>query len=194
MKEPGFWREVTGGFFRWWFAVASVLATFVTLLSWPPDRFHFAPWLAAVLVLLFTALTFLTVSVLYRARSWYRSSRCLLPVIRFTPPRAGCSEGTCHVKSSMPLDIGQVLSVWRTTDNGTACMALVKVERSVLGQVGLVYQCLPAWIAPFQLDELTRGLVPTSELAASASVLSSDLYQANAHQVDKSPGNVITQL
>ena len=169
--------DITSVFFKWWWAALTAVATFLPLLTLPPSITVSKIEIAMVAFGL-SLLLFLTIAVVSRGFRWYIGSQNSPAVVSCLPATQGVSkdgtEEVITVSSIHELEIGQILTILRTTNRGTGCFGIVKVDRR-LGTESSQYQCSPLWIAPVHKNELAQNQVQISQLSTSLFISYNDL-------------------
>ena len=159
-------------FFRWWWALITGVATLFSFFAWRTTELNLSGIQAALAVLIFFSMLFLVLSVISQGYKWYIRSYCNPEVIKFSPAANDSETEIFHLKSLLPLEPGQVVSVLRTFDDGRViCMGMLKVERLLSDR----YQCIPLWIGPGHRQDLKRGKIKEKHLSTSLLLNESDL-------------------
>ena len=121
-------QDLTTVFFKWWWAVLTAIATFIPLFSFP-DNIIVTKSVIAIVFFFFSLLLFLTLSVVSRGYRWFIGSHNAPFVETCLPGIQGQIEETLTISSVHELELGQILTVLRTTNRGTGCFGIVKVDR-----------------------------------------------------------------
>ncbi|MFN8503534.1 hypothetical protein [Kouleothrix sp.] len=174
MTVGSYLRDITRVFFNWWWAAITGVVGFLPLFGLTGASITLTNGQISLIIFAFSALLFLTVSVVASGYKWYSNAHNSPSVEACIPATSATDPEVFKVRSVVPLDPGQVITVLRTTERGTGCLGIVKVER-VLGP--LLYQCKPLWIAPIHKNELSQNQVHLSQLSASLLLTETDLLQ-----------------
>ncbi len=170
-------KDLTNVFFRWWWAALTAVATFVPLFSLPPS-ITVSKTIIALALFGISLLLFLTLAVMSRGFRWYIGSHNSPTVNSCVSAASGTAkpvgDEVLQVSSIHELETGQILTVLRTTNRGTGCFGIVKVDRR-LGTDSAKYQCSPLWIAPVHKNDLVLNQVQPSQLSTSLFVNYNDL-------------------
>jgi hypothetical protein len=163
----------TSVFFKWWWAVLTAIATFLPLFGLPA-RTTVSSWVIAIVLFAFFLLLFLTLAVVSRGYKWYLGSHNAPSIESCLPAIPGQDEEILTISSIYDLELGQILTVLRTTNHGTGCFGIIKVDRR-LGSLSDKYQCSPLWIAPGHRNDLAQNQVQPSQLSTSLLLNYNDL-------------------
>lgn len=160
-------------FFRWWWALITGVATLLSFFAWKTSGVNFSGTEVSIAVMGFFTLLFFVLSVISQGFTWYIRAYCNPEVIKCSPAAANDSESEIfHLRSQLPLEPGQVISMLRTFDDGRViCMGMVKVERLI----GDRYQCVPLWIGAGHRQDLKQGKIQATHLSTSLLLNESDL-------------------
>jgi hypothetical protein len=158
-------------FFNWWWAAISAVATLVSFFGMP-NSITVDKVLIAIMIMVVLALIFLTFSVLTQGFQWFKKIQNPPRVVGFSPASREDELEIFRITSTTPLQPGQVMSLLRTTERATVCMAMVRVERHL---ENLTYQCRPLWIAPIHRRDLKEGRIHVSQLTTTTRLQESDL-------------------
>jgi hypothetical protein len=171
----GFWtylRDLTKAFFKWWWAVITGIASLLPFFGFPGPSITVSNVVASIVILITFSLLFLTISVMVQGYEWYTDTHNEPVVESCIPARSSSEPEVLRIRSTIPLEPGQVITVLRTTDRGTGCLGMVKVDRLV---EPLLYQCAPLWISPLHKNDLAQGRVHVSQLSATFLLNETDL-------------------
>ncbi len=168
-----FLKDLTSVFFKWWWALLTAIATFIPLFSLPAKS-TLSNTIIAIIIFVFFLMIFLTLSVISRGYKWYLGSHNAPSVMSCISALTGQNEEIITISSVYELEIGQILTVLRTTNRGTGCFGLIKVDRR-LSSLSDKYQCSPLWIAPVHRNDLVQNQVQITQLSTSLFLNYNDL-------------------
>jgi hypothetical protein len=173
MSVWSYLRDITGVFFNWWWAAITGIAGLLPLFGFPGSSITISNVQASLVIFLMFTLLFLAISVLVQGYKWYSNAHNSPIVESCVAASSSAEQEVFSIRSIIPLEPGQISTILRTTNRGTGCLGIVKVER-VVGP--LVYQCIPVWVAPVHKNDLSQNRVHLSELKASLLINEADLY------------------
>ena len=166
-------KDMLSIFFRWRWAAITGVATLLAFFGVGQAGITLSNYGIALLILFFFLFIFLTISVLVQGYTWFRSAQYSPDVVSCIPARSEPPESEVfQIRSLIPLQVGQVISILRATDRGTGCLGILAVEREL---EGYLYQCSPLWISPPHKKDLTEGQLQISQLQATLFLNKSDL-------------------
>ena len=172
-------RELMSVYFKWWWAALTGIASLLPFLGFPGPEITLSSAVASLLVFLACSLLFLTFSVVSQGYTWYTGARNAAVVESCIPAQSSSEPEVFCIRSAVALEPGGVLTILRTTDRGTGCLGMVKVDRVV---ESLLYQCSPLWISPIHKSDLAQRKVHVSQLSATFMLNETDLLSF-AHEV-----------
>lgn len=167
-------RDITSVFFNWWWAAITGIAGFLPLFGLTGSNVTLTNVQISLIIFAFSTLFFLVFSVMARGYKWYSSAHNSPTVEACIAALSANDPEIFKVRSIVPLDPGQIITILRTTDRGTGCLGIVKVDRTL---EPLLYQCKPLWIAPVHKNDLSQNQVHLSQLSASRLLTETDLLQ-----------------
>lgn len=162
-------RRLLGPFFRWWWATISGVASFLAWFAVPEKGIEIGRGLFVCLILLTSALLFLTVSVLWEGWLIY-SERVGLRVRALEPSKESPGAEWMFVLESDRLlapAANTMIALHRRVGSVEALFALAWIVGSTTE--GL-YQARPLWMAPVHLRDFKAGKFAATSLLASTHV------------------------
>lgn len=158
-------------FFRWWWALITGIATLLSFFAWKTEGLALSGTQVALAVLIFFTLGFFVLSVLVQGFKWYTRAHHNPEVLTCAPATSDSDSEVFHIRSFLPLEPGQVMSLLRTIDDRVVCMGMLKVERVLSDR----YQCIPLWLGAIHRRDLKQGKVQPRLLSISLLINESDL-------------------
>jgi hypothetical protein len=172
MNSWTYLKDLTSVFFKWWWAVITGIASLLPFFGFPGPNIAVSNIAASIVILLTFLLLFLTLSVVVQGYKWYTSANSEPTVESCIPAQSSSDREVFRIRSTTAMEPGRVITILRTTDRGTGCMGMVKVERVA---EPLLYQCSPLWLSPMHRNDLAQGKVHVSQLSATFLLNETDL-------------------
>lgn len=164
MRVWSYVRDLLDLFAKWWWAAITGVASILSWLAIPSEGISVSPTTIALFVFGAMTLVFLTASVMIRGYRWYVNG--VQPrLARFIPASETDDTAPCtFVVDFSPASLrpGYLLSLYRDVVGEDVCIALLELDR-VLDADGHG-QCVPLWIAPGHLNELSQARVDIGSL------------------------------
>lgn len=157
MSVARYLRILTQSFFKWWWAVATGVASILSWLGVPSSGITISPIAFSLLVFVFLALVFLLLSTIVQGHEWYVATEVHPEIVRIVPPSGGMPPTFVVRCDGRPLAVGVLLSVYRDVAGQEVCMALLRLEH--LRQDGGGWQCRPLWMSPGHQRDLSAGRI-----------------------------------
>ena len=171
MKFFNYLGTIFRPFFCWWWALITGIATLLAFFNWKAKGMTLSGTLVALLFMLFFTLLFLVISVITQGFKWYTKAHCNPEVIACASATPDSKLEVFHIKSLLPLEPGQVISLLRTFDDRVTRVGMLKVER----RLNEYYQCVPLWFGSGHRQDLKLGKLQPRHLTASLFLNESDL-------------------
>ena len=159
MSVSRYLATVLDGFVRSWWGLVTGIASLLGWLAIPTAGIELGRVGASVLLVAATVLVLLTVSVLLKAYGWFVGSHAQPRVLEFVPraPSDSAENPVCtfvieeHGWRLMP---GHLFGLYRSVQSAEVCVSVVKVDRGRHNDGAI--QCIPLWIAPVHLKQLSE--------------------------------------
>ncbi len=163
MRVWSYVRDLLDLFARWWWAAITGVASILSWLAIPSEGISVSPTTIALFVFGAMALVFLTASAMIRGYRWYVNG--VQPrLARFIP----ASETDETVPCTFVVDFrpgsarpGYLLCLYRNVVGEDVCIAVLQLDRVLHDGRG---QCVPLWISPGHLNELSQSRVDIGAL------------------------------
>jgi hypothetical protein len=146
------------GFVRSWWVLITGLASVLGWLALPDKDVTLGHTTSGVLLVLATVRLFLTVNVLFKAYGWFVGTSHQPRVLEFVPRPSSESTETplCTFvieERGWKLLPGHAFGLYRTVQSNEVCISVVRVDRGRHNDTAI--QCIPVWISPVHLKQLT---------------------------------------
>jgi len=186
MSVGRYLTAVFGGFVRSGWGLITGLATLLAWLALPDKDVTLGRTSSGVLLLVAIVLVLLTIHVLVKAYGWFVGTSQQPRVVEFAPrPSSESAESpVCTFvieERGWKLVPGHAFGLYRTVQSTEVCISVVRVDRGRHNDTAI--QCIPVWISPVHLKQLTedpalarqlivRREIPENRIASLAQGLS----------------------
>lgn len=156
--------SILSGFFRWWWASLTGVASIVGLFVAPESGLILGRIALSILILVFSVLFFLTVSVLYHGWGIYKNRRGELRIADYVDNPDEGSKGIFLIESAGDLQRGDVLEVRAYDGEVEIGISVAEItNKNTRGQ----HQCIPLWISSDHQRKLKSGEMSVNQLVGS---------------------------
>lgn len=160
MSVGRYLANVFDGFVRSWWGLITGVASLLGWLAVPDKGIALGRAESSVLLLLAVVLVLLTASVLVKAYGWFAGTSEQPRVLEFVPRPSSDSAAEMPIctfiieERGWKLVPGHVFGLYRSVQSAEVCISVVRVDRGRHNDGAI--QCIPLWIAPVHLKQLSE--------------------------------------